>query len=1623
MEIRLIKKTGVPQAEIEAHQQIQADFASAPFSKNWRGYASFALARRGRGSGDDDFDLVMVTHTNIVVVELKNWNGRVLESDGHKWILDGEDRGSSPVQVAALKAKKLASTMKQKLGPERTPFVSSYVVLHGNIKELRLGEDEARSVLNMTEFLSFRFTDCYKNYFWGRPRFNPTQYLEEYDSFFEGSAFKPKVYFVDGFRPDAEPIFQHPRDVYREYKAAAKEDPNTLALLRKWDFSALGLDLLAENDRASVGLREQRVYQYVSDRNEELSLGLLRPLTRKSPKDVTLDFAELFALPNTVTRLTEFTHNVLPKLASDERLLLVKALLNRFSELHELRVAHRDIGDHSIWLDRSAKVMISGFPAAYFPQMQTVGTIREKVKVELSALPEDARAMNGATPYRRDVFMLGALAYLLLYGEKPPRVSEIYAWTVRADDPFGGALDDLLKTALSLDPALRFENAREMLEALNAATADTHELLFDVTAFEAFKAVTKERDYPETEIIKEDDSLLLFKSVTPDATRLVKIWYGITPDLARQDRSLRLLSFLERCRVLKGVALDGAQTIVDFGLTRRSLLLVLDWVEGTSLQDWTNENPTLDARLSAGTELANTITRLHALELAHGDIHPGNVIVRADGTPVLIDAADLRISSTDAYTTAYLPDDYETLSPFERDRYGLAAVLVELFGSSRDRPTEGLFPIPRVYDELANLLSAETLSTLEPLVDALEKTPSVEETDAPRFTITLRNPVHDRVAAGEMRQDNGMFHISAQRDRQSPQSIRLWVTGIGRQLVIVWNLTEDRVEYARVQSIPQSQLLRSQTMRDAVGKFRIDVLDGPAFDVSDLVHHILSLNELERKVSELRFASSQKSPVAPEQQPPQSTPRAESGVSARELWSSLIQAEEEALPTVTVAGEFRNNRYREGQILVAYHADSGVIDYDKSDTVIVESQTPDGVWLQCGTLNLGDTTFGQLAELAIDHPHPRANLRIGASLRLISVLEKGSFSRRSFAVERFLEKKTVVPSLLDYFDSGLNSALSPSLYTVPTDEDLEIYSDGEKHLNDSQKESFRKVLGHGPVSLLQGPPGTGKTWFIACLLHYLITKMGVRRILLVSQAHEAVNNALEKGLELCNSKGTPFHAVRLGSEAATSENIRHFHPTSIEQSYRERFKAERKERLLCLATSLGLPRRFSDEFVTLHFRLGSLFRVTEKLSTRIGNSEDEDSSTTENRIRALTETFWEVAKDVYQLPRLESMNVAITTIEEQLAATYEVRSTDAIARLRNLLRLSNEWIESLGSPDANFSEFLAKTRTVVSGTLVGIGYRATGVVQNLFDWVIIDEAGRAAPSELAVAMQAGHRILLVGDHHQLPPTFSEGVRSLIERKYSVDASSPLFDSDFARIFDSDYGRLVGSTLLTQYRMAPVIGELVSTCFYGGRLQTGRNEPPEYYDFLPEHLRTEVSWIDTGSLGARSAEQTSDDGAERWNPTEARIMMALLQQLVEAEDFMAFLEDDLQPNEPGIGIICMYSKQREFIDRMISEAVWLESRRRLVKVDTVDSYQGKENRIVILSIVRNNTFFNPGFLRSPNRINVAMSRAMERLYIVGARSMWEIRNAGLPLGRVNKKVAELISEGRATLLQPGHFLVN
>ena len=764
MEIRITKRDGVPQAEREAHQQIQAEFDRTPFSKGWRGYASFALVRPGRGTGDDDFDLVLVTHSTIIVIELKNWNGNLLQSDGKKWYLDGEDRGDSPVAVVRRKVPKLAALMTQRLGREKTPFISSYVVMHGQLKKMELPPDEERSVLNIQELLSFRYEHCYRDYF-QRPRFNPLDYLEDYDRFFEGPSFKPKVYYIDGFGPSGEPIFSHPRGLYNEFRAIAKDDPNTQALLRQWNFLALGMDLISENDRTFIGLREQRIFEYVSERNEELSLNMLRPLSRKTPRDVTLDFAELYRLPPRYTRLTEFIHSTLPKLSPDERLDLVKALLSRFADLHDLRIAHRDVSDHCLWVDRPAKVVMSGLPAAYYPEMKTLASYREKVKVEQSVVPEDAADGKAATPYHRDVFMLGVVTYTLLYGERPPKVDDVFEWLARADDPFKGKFDDWFKCALQRAPSVRFENARVMLEALNALSTQDHAHIIDFAAFDAFKATTRERDYEPLESFADSEDYVCFRSETQDGECIVKVWYGVEPDERRPDVSLRLLSFLERARAIKGCGIQGLPKVIDFGLSRSSLLLVLGWMGGESLSKWLEANPSLERRISVAQSLVDTLERLHALDISHRDIHPGNVVVGTEDKVVLIDVLDFHPNDEDAYTTTYLPDNYHALSPFERDRYGLAALVADLLSTTRARPSSGVLPVPEVYAELGRLFSAESISSLDLLKGTLASALKPPQEEVPEFKVTLRNLAYYGVVPGGLTDDNGTFHVSVQPDR------------------------------------------------------------------------------------------------------------------------------------------------------------------------------------------------------------------------------------------------------------------------------------------------------------------------------------------------------------------------------------------------------------------------------------------------------------------------------------------------------------------------------------------------------------------------------------------------------------------------------------------------------------------------------------------------------------------------------------------------------------------------------------------------------------------------------------------------------------------------------------------
>jgi hypothetical protein len=288
------------------------------------------------------------------------------------------------------------------------------------------------------------------------------------------------------------------------------------------------------------------------------------------------------------------------------------------------------------------------------------------------------------------------IAYTLLYGERPPKAEDVFEWLARAGDPFKRKLDDWFKRALERDPSIRFENARMMLEALNALSVQDRIHIIDFAAFEVFKATSRELDHAPLKYFADGEDYACFSSATQDGECIVKLWYGVKPDARQPDVSLRLLSFLERVRSIKECGIQGLPNVIDFGLSRGSLLLVLGWVGGESLSKWLEASPSLERRISVAQSLVDTLERLHALEIFHGDIHPGNAVVGTEDKVVLIDVLDFHPNNEDAYTTAYLPSNYHALSPLERDRYGLAAIVADLLNTTRARPSNGVLPVPEV---------------------------------------------------------------------------------------------------------------------------------------------------------------------------------------------------------------------------------------------------------------------------------------------------------------------------------------------------------------------------------------------------------------------------------------------------------------------------------------------------------------------------------------------------------------------------------------------------------------------------------------------------------------------------------------------------------------------------------------------------------------------------------------------------------------------------------------------------------------------------------------------------------------------------------------------------------------
>ena len=146
-------------------------------------------------------------------------------------------------------------------------------------------------------------------------------------------------------------------------------------------------------------------------------------------------------------------------------------------------------------------------------------------------------------------------------------------------------------------------------------------------------------------------------------------------------------------------------------------------------------------------------------------------------------------------------------------------------------------------------------------------------------------------------------------------------------------------------------------------------------------------------------------------------------------------------------------------------------------------------------------------------------------------------------------------------------------------------------------------------------------------------------------------------------------------------------------------------------------------------------------------------------------------------------------------------------------------------------------------------------------------------------------------------------------------------------------------------------------------------------------------------------------------------MKLISSLESNEGFLKWIDVNHNEENPPIAIICGYQGQKNSLKRNIEHSNKIKKLKDKIRIDTVDSYQGKENLIVIYSIVRNNykgpaSTIKQGFLLEPNRLNVALSRAKDRLIIVGSKERWADSTT---LSKVSNVVDQLVEKGSAKVV--------
>ncbi len=528
-----------------------------------------------------------------------------------------------------------------------------------------------------------------------------------------------------------------------------------------------------------------------------------------------------------------------------------------------------------------------------------------------------------------------------------------------------------------------------------------------------------------------------------------------------------------------------------------------------------------------------------------------------------------------------------------------------------------------------------------------------------------------------------------------------------------------------------------------------------------------------------------------------------------------------------------------------------------------------------------------------------------------------------------------------------------------------------KNLNESQKQAIYKSLYAEELAIIQGPPGTGKSTAIAEIIWQHVKKNQREKILLTSETNLAVDNAIDR---LKNEQNNFVKPIRFG-KTDNLESEGYFYSLEAIDNWQKGKETQSNT----VAHWIG---NISD-------------RIT------IQNDEAIDSALDK----------W---KNHLKKPNIETRKLFANKYLEYVNLIGATGSS--IGKLNS----ENKWTSFFHSY-LNVFERINYEKSFNDKSAKSLCYR----VDINFDTILMDEASKATPPELALPVIYGKKSIIVGDHRQLPPMIDgEEIKDLLisigEKQLAKTLSNKEFEiSQFERLFENIDGSIKG-TFDTQFRMHPTINNVISQfyqedggLFCGLPLEETYHNTFDKWDSRYHGLKfkniitpeTHTIWINVNTPEIK-------DGTSRVNYGEVEAIDHVLTALKNCEgkrEFDSWLEEQ-SIEEKQIGLISFYGKQISHLEKMLIQnhndlykgKGKENDKKNLIRLSTVDRFQGMERNIIIVSMVRSNKIASfqgqepsdiygelgyqlqdsLGFAESPNRLNVALSRARRLLIIVG-----------------------------------------